>query len=282
MCDGGEVVEVISERILAEVSDSGENGGRKRPFLRQFPEPVLHRFGDRLLHSVLHRPEFKRTAAVRVCNIENMEKNRSPATVPDECDAVCASVDPSVQAVPHGNLGAEQRRPASAHRYTPDPKTDTYTATPPSRNAIQSPLTLGDGFHRLAVQIGDRTSVFLDIYLSFLSLFGLFIRKVPPVHLPHGKPSFFGYAVNIRLLRGSVIQFLKQIAPPRPRWHRPETCGRCSGCIRHDAIGRSRTPPVFGDIPLGGIVAALKAIRKIPVRNQGISTVPTVPRRGHR
>ena len=154
--DGGKVVEVVSERILAEVSDSGENGGRKGPFLRQFPEPVLHRFGDRLLHPVLHRPEFKRTAAVRVCHIENMGKNRSPSVVPDERNTVCATVDPSVQTVPDGNLGAgngvrllridthlirkrililPRRRPQECHPVPPAP---------------------GNGFHRLAVQIGDQ------------------------------------------------------------------------------------------------------------------------------
>ena len=154
--DGGKVVEVVSERILAEVSDSGENGSRKRSFLRQFPEPVLHRFGNRLLHPVLHRPEFKRTAAVRVGDIENMGKNRSPAIVPNECDAVCASVDPSVQTVPDGNL-----RAGNGVRLL---RIDTHLIRkrililprrrPQERHPV--PFAPGHGFHRLAVQIGDQ------------------------------------------------------------------------------------------------------------------------------
>ena len=156
VCDGGKVIQVVSERILAEVSDSGENGGRKRPFLRQFPEPVLHRFGDRLLHPVLHRPEFKRTAAVRVGNIENMGKNRSPSVVTNECDTVCATVHPSVQAIPDCNLGA-----GNGVRLL---RIDTHLIRKrvlilPRRRPQEChpvPLAPGHGFHRLAVQIGNQ------------------------------------------------------------------------------------------------------------------------------
>ena len=92
----------------------------------------------------------------RLRDIENMGKNRSPATVPDECDAVCASVDPSLQAIPDGNLGAGNG--VRLLRINTHLIRKRVLILPRRRPQERHPVPLapGDGFHRLAVQIGDQ------------------------------------------------------------------------------------------------------------------------------
>ena len=91
---------------------------------------------------------------------------------------------------------------------------------------------------------------------------------MPPVHLPHTVAQLFGYTVNIRLLCGSVIQLFEQIAPLILGDTVPKLAEGVVIASVMVPLGGAELP-VFGDIPLGGIVTVLKAIRETAVRNQG-------------